>query len=114
MGHGCVGFRPLRHGDPLTRFPSRLDDRLYVVPMLSDCATFQGGLPFALILPAPRLPERLLLAVKRLHQYMPPSTYRRLPVTCCGSCRNRFVPVPVLGTEFRFSHAKTPAPWAVS
>jgi hypothetical protein len=33
---------------------------------------------------------------------MPPSSYRRLPVTSCGSCRNRFVPLPVLGTEFRF------------
>src|ERR1700733_6238791 len=77
--------------------------------MLADCTTFQRGLPFALVLPSPRLPERLLLAVQGLHQYMPANSYRGLDVPCGGSCRNRFVPVPVLGTEFRFHR-----PWGLT
>ena len=56
MGYRRIGFRPLRHRDPLASLPPRLDNRLYVVPMLADCTTFERGLPFALVFPSPRLP----------------------------------------------------------
>jgi hypothetical protein len=47
MGYRRIGFRPLRYGDLLAGLTPRLDDGLYVAPMLADCSTFERGLPFA-------------------------------------------------------------------